>query len=747
MLRPLAMLLILVVAAILLAILVSGAGWLGEHEGPGVITAVARPAESVAARSEAQRRDSSAIGRSNEKQILFGDLHVHTTLSMDAFMLSLPLTQGEGAHPQADACDFARFCSALDFWSINDHAEGYTPQQWQETVESIRQCNEVAAQDGQPDTVAFLGWEWTQVGATPEDHYGHKNVVVAGLDDANIPTRPIASRGVAGAAMSGPGILARGALALSAGGGRMQDFSRFLAERASYEGCPDDVHVRELPDDCVESAPDPGVLFRKLDEWGFESLVIPHGTSWGFYTPPGSTWRKQLTKEHHDPDRQALVEIFSGHGNSEQYRDWRAVEYDDAGLAHCPEPRPDYMPSCWRAGEIIRERCEAEGLADDECAQREVQAREYAAQAGVAGHITVPGEAPDDWLDAGQCRDCFLPAFNHRPGSSVQYMMAIRNFDDPTGPERFRFGFMGSSDIHFARPGTGYKEIHRRGMTESRNVGRSAATSFVQAPEEPPIARAKPFLREENKLQGFQLVEMERQASFFLTGGLVAAHSTGRDRGAIWSALERKEVYGTSGPRILLWFDLLNPSGSETRVPMGSSSVQTHRPRFRVTAVGSFEQKPGCPDYATSALTPERLEHVCKGECYYPSDQRRIISRVEVVKIRPQSSADEEIAGLIEDPWRVFECAPDSAGCRVLFEDPDFEKDGRDSVYYVRAIEAPSMAINAGNLRCERDESGSCLTLDPCGTAETVGDDCLAETEERAWSSPIFVDWGSGPRS
>ena len=45
--------------------------------------------------------------------------------------------------------------------------------------------------------------------------------------------------------------------------------------------------------------------------------------------------------------------------------------------------------------------------------------------------------------------------------------MALTNFDDPENPRRFRFGFMASSDIHSARPGTGYKEFSRRGMTES----------------------------------------------------------------------------------------------------------------------------------------------------------------------------------------------------------------------------------------------------------------------------------------
>src|SRR5690606_37348388 len=93
--------------------------------------------------------------------------------------------------------DFARFCSALDFWSINDHAEASTPRRWRETREAIRQCNALAGDPEQPDVVAFLGWEWSQVGPTPDTHYGHKNVILRGLADDEVPPRPIGAAGLA----------------------------------------------------------------------------------------------------------------------------------------------------------------------------------------------------------------------------------------------------------------------------------------------------------------------------------------------------------------------------------------------------------------------------------------------------------------------------------------------------------------------------------------------------------------------
>lgn len=715
--------------------------WYGEREGAGLVQAPAIPDGVIDQRESAQ----AVIAGPGAKQILFGDLHVHTTFSSDAFRMSLPMVQGDGAHPPADACDFARVCASLDFWALTDHAESLTRDRWEESIESARQCNAVGGDPGDPDLVTFVGFEWTQSAAAPEAHYGHKNVIFRLDDPSRLPARPIGSTFREAFASTPLRLRLLPPLRDFARRERYYDFNRLIQDIGDQPLCPDSGHVRELPQDCAETAATPEVLFRKLDEWGFDSIVVPHGNAWGIYSPAGTTWDKQLNAAMHDPDRQTLIEVFSGHGASEVHRDWRAVEFGEDGALICPLPTPDYLPSCWQAGELIRERCVAAGALQAECDERAAIARQKYLEYGLIGWHTVPGATLEDWLDAGQCRDCFAPAFNYRPGGSAQYALAIGNFDQEGPPLRFRFGFVASSDNHTARPGTGYKEYARRPMVDwwgYHDAESRALYSTDRGAPEPFSVEVDP-----SKLDVFNILELERQASFFLTGGLVAAHAEGRDRDSVWSALERKEVYGTSGPRILLWFDLLGTGADSQARPMGSEVKMSDNPRFRARAVGALAQQPGCPPHAANALGPDRLERLCRGECYNPSDRRIAIERIEVIRIRPQDHEGEPVGPLIEDPWRSFECdVSQGNGCGVEFEDPDFVASGRDAVYYVRALQVEEPIINAGGLRCAMDEWGQCIEVNPCygDDRSETGDDCLGSASHRAWSSPIFVDHHAG---
>ncbi len=720
-------------------IFAAASGWLGSDDVAGDVNPNARPLQAQQERIAIQTTTAEQLGAASGKQILFGDFHAHTTFSVDAFMMNLPLIGGPGTHPPADACDFARFCSALDFWSINDHAENLTSDLWRETVDAVRDCNVVAGDPTNPDLVTYLGWEWSHIGNTPETHYGHKNVVLRGTDDEDIPTRPIGSRGPAVEGTIGIPFTARAALS-TLGGERGRSLTRLISKVGKADRCPDGVPVRELPADCLESAATPEALFDKLDDWGFDSIVIPHGTSWGLYTPAGSDWRKQLPG--HDPARQTLVEIYSGHGNSERLPSWRPVDVAPDGSLSCPPPRDGYLPSCWQAGVLVEDRCRETGESEDECAVRAEQARKNYVAAYQAGWKTLPGYDANSWLDAGQAtQDMFQPAFNYRPRGSAQYMLAIRDFSDPAQPRRFEFGFIGSSDTHSARPGAGYKEFDRGEMSdnrgrrgEPREGGAGPFGSSNQADE--PVAESIAW--ESSNESPLGLFEVERGSAYFVTGGLIAAHSAGRDRNAIWDALQKKEVYATSGRRTLLWFDLIDGAQS---IPMGSATSRSESPRFRVRAMGSFEQKPGCPEHVIDALGQERVDHICRGECQNPSETRRPIQRIEIVRIRPQIAEDEPLDGLVEDPWRTLPCPADGSGCAVEFADEEFAASERDAVYYVRAIEAPDLLIHGANpLGCQRDEQGSCIEISPCGMNSPYEDDCLGEAEPRAWSSPIFVN-------
>ncbi|MBT8116059.1 MAG: DUF3604 domain-containing protein [Arenicella sp.] len=720
-------------------------GKMGSERLAGSPSAEAVPEAAIIARRVADQQVSP--DPQGSKQILFGDLHVHSTYSTDAFLWSLPLNHGKGVHPVADACDYARYCSAIDFWSITDHAEAGTPTRWSRTKDAIRECQAKAADQSNPDLVSMLGFEWTQVGPVPSEHFGHKNVIFRDIEDDKVAARAIAAAGTATDTLrySTSGLPAVVPMSDFKNRQNYYDFNTYLANIQAVPACDPDLPSSQLPSDCFESAKLPGDLIARLEDQGLDPLIIPHGSSWGFYTPPGTTWDKQL-KSKHRPEKFPLVEVYSGHGNSEEYRDYTNVIADDPleQSASCAPLQENYTPPCQRAGQIIEQRCLAEDRDAEECAALAATARKAAASMGVSYHLAVQGEKPEDWLDSGQCTDCYLPSFHHRPGTSVQYGLAVSNFDNEADPSRFNWGFIGSSDNHRARPGTGYKEIARRLTTEAGGVVDPKYRPIFLPEEGAPDLKVHVKTRAElTALAGFQLTELERQSSFWQTGGLAAVHTEGRSREQIWDALQRRETFATSGPRMLLWFDRIDAEGN--KAPMGATVEAQQSGRFKVHAVGSFKQNPGCPDYAVAALGEERIASLCSDECYNPAQERNLIQRIEIVRIQPQISSDEKIGDLIDDVFVSHQCEADQNGCSFEFEDPEFAANGRDTLYYARAIQEPRPTINGAPIQCERDEDGNCIKATLClGDYRTPEDEnCLSPKDVRAWSSPIYLNYTS----
>ena len=147
-------------------------------------------------------------------------------------------------------------------------------------------------------------------------------------------------------------------------------------------------------------------------------------------------------------------------------------------------------------------------------------------------------------------------------------------------------------------------------------------------------------------------------------------------------------------------------------------------------------QKPGCPDDTILNLSKERLNYLCSGECYNPDDKRHAIERIEIIKITPQEYRGEPIDGLILDAWKSFDCPKNNGHCELTFTDEGYT---RDSIYYARAIQAETKSINGKQIQVEKIDGkkakickGSYLT--------DINDDCLFDANERAWSSPIFVN-------
>jgi hypothetical protein len=283
--------------------------------------------------------------------------------------------------------------------------------------------------------------------------------------------------------------------------------------------------------------------------------------------------------------------------------------------------------------------------------------------------------------------------------------------DRELGFNPFAFGFVAATDTHNANPGD---------VEEWDFVGAAGSVSS------PAIRR----FRQPPDVKPYQTI-----LQFQTSGGIAAVWAEENTRDALFSAMKRREVYATSGPRITLrffagWgFD----EGVETApdpvavataggVPMGGvlfpksdGGVEGRSPTFFVWARADWLSAP--------------------------------LQRVQVVKgwIDSEGDTHERVHdvvcsdGLVVDPNTVRcpdngasvdleTCAPvgnkGSAELLRAWRDPDFDS-AQAAFYYVRALQNPTCrwstydAIRLG------------IDPDP-GVPATI--------RERGWSSPIWID-------
>jgi len=268
------------------------------------------------------------------------------------------------------------------------------------------------------------------------------------------------------------------------------------------------------------------------------------------------------------------------------------------------------------------------------------------------------------------------------------------------GVNPFKFGLSASTDTHNALAG-GVEERSYPG-----HLGKADQTARMRVSADPEIAG--------NVANN--------------PGGLIGVWAEENDRGALFEAIRRKEVFGTSGPRIRPRFfggwelpaDLCEQVDWVARadafgVPMGGDLAArpagSPSPSFLVAALAD----PGTSSAAGNDL--QRIQ-VVKGWVDDAGNSRQAVYDV----------AGTPDNGASVDP---LTCRPRGQGHRQLcavWRDPGFDPAHR-AVYYARVVENPSCRYSAWQ----------CLEL--------LGDDRPADCDdpeipkviqERAWTSPIW---------
>jgi len=226
------------------------------------------------------------------------------------------------------------------------------------------------------------------------------------------------------------------------------------------------------------------------------------------------------------------------------------------------------------------------------------------------------------------------------------------------GINPYTFGFIGSTDTHAATPG--------------------AVSEFD-----------RPYKYGHTVEEMLTVGELRRSVAYQSPGGLAGVWAEENSRDAIFDALKRRETFATSGPRIAPRFfggwDIpenicdnraLAAEGYRTGVAMGGVLPAAADGKAAPAFVVSAAADPGTADAPGNLL--QRLQ-VIKG---WLGEDGEFHQQVIDIAGDSNNGADVDLST----------CAPRGTGYASLcsvWRDPEFDP-GRDAVYYARVVENPS---------------------------------------------------------
>jgi hypothetical protein len=289
-------------------------------------------------------------------------------------------------------------------------------------------------------------------------------------------------------------------------------------------------------------------------------------------------------------------------------------------------------------------------------------------------------------------------------------MMEGLEIEEALEENPWRFGIIGSTDTHGSTSGLTHEE-------DWGNTGHLGARD--DTPEDLLTPQSAAALA----------------GSVAGPGGLAVAWAEENSRDAIFSAMRRREVYGTSGTRPLLRFfagsykdDLctvpeLAEAAYRRGVPMGGelgAIANKKSPTFVVQA----SKDPG-PIGGPS--TPLQRIQIVKG--HYDSIFGQSFETVYEVAGDPDNGAGVDEAT----------CTPTGSGFDSLcatWIDPDFDANQR-AFYYARVVENPTCRWSQFVCNAEGVDCSVPASILP-GLEECCNVDLPNTIQERAWSSPIW---------